>query len=57
MTFVLTFEEVREKMLRVFPNASLETDNDGQLIVYTDLKAVKTSEGVTLVEMGDLDAK
>lgn len=39
-----TFNEFMEKMLTAFPNAQVGEDNDGQLIIYTDLQR-KTTEG------------
>lgn len=33
----MTFDEFMRKMLDVFPDAEVGTDNDGQLIIYTNL--------------------
>jgi hypothetical protein len=33
----MTFDEFMEKMLAAFPQAMVETDNDGQLVIYTNL--------------------
>jgi hypothetical protein len=32
----MTFDEMVGKILQVFPNATFDKDNYGQLIVYTD---------------------
>lgn len=33
----MTFDEIYSAVLKILPNAVLDTDNEGQLIVYTDL--------------------
>jgi hypothetical protein len=33
----MTFDEVYSAILKILPNAALDTDNEGQLIVYTNL--------------------
>ena len=33
----MTFDDFMRKMLDAFPNAQAGEDNDGQLIIYTDL--------------------
>ena len=32
-----TFDDLIRVVLGIFPNAQLEEDNDGQIIIYTDL--------------------
>jgi len=34
----MTFDEVYKLALTVFPYSQVETDNDGQWIIYTDIK-------------------
>lgn len=36
MTIKMTESEMLSKILEVFPDASIDTDNYGQLIIYTD---------------------
>lgn len=43
--------ELMSKILEVLPNAMFGTDNDGQVIIYTNLKVVD-SDG-TLTEFDD----
>ena len=33
----MTFDEFMEKMLATFPEGSVSTDSEGQLVVYTNL--------------------
>jgi hypothetical protein len=33
----MTFDEVYSAVLKILPNSTLDTDNEGQLIIYTDL--------------------
>lgn len=40
----MRFDEFMEKMLAAFPNAQVEEDNNGQLVIYTGL--TETSPGV-----------
>ena len=37
----MDFQEFYRRMLAAFPDAVVEQDNDGQLIVYTGLKLEK----------------
>jgi len=37
MDDIKTFEDMMKAVLAIFPNAQLEQDNYGQVIVYTDL--------------------
>ena len=43
-----TFGDLYVEVTNLFPNATIGTDNDGQLIVYTNL--IETSDG-TIEEM------
>lgn len=33
----MTISEMKEKVREIFPTAQFECDNDGQLIIYTDV--------------------
>tara|TARA_Y100000034_G_scaffold36337_1_gene44742 strand:+ start:3071 stop:3232 length:162 start_codon:yes stop_codon:yes gene_type:complete len=33
----MTFDELRKAILEVLPAAQLDEDNDGQIVVYTDM--------------------
>jgi hypothetical protein len=37
MNEIKTFDDMMNAVLAIFPNAQLEEDNYGQIIVYTDL--------------------
>lgn len=39
-------ETVMHKIREIFPNAALETDTDGQAIIYTHCKVTKTFEEI-----------
>lgn len=43
-----TFNELVAAILKVVPNASFGEDNDGQIVIYTDLTDIGGPEG-TLV--------
>lgn len=34
----MKFDELMSKILEIMPNATLDEDNHGQIIVYTDLE-------------------
>jgi hypothetical protein len=34
----MTFNEMIKVVLEIFPNASIEEDNNGQLVIYTNLR-------------------
>lgn len=44
-----TDDEFMRKMLDAFPEATVEQDNDGQLVIYTNYRF----DGPTIVSMGD----
>lgn len=33
----MTFDELCSKILKILPNATFDQDNEGQLIIYTDI--------------------
>ena len=33
----MTIDEMKQKVREIFPNAQFEYDNDGQLLIYTDV--------------------
>lgn len=37
---VMTLGELMDKVHRLFPNATVDSDFDGQIIVYTNLKEI-----------------
>ena len=39
----MTEQEMLEKVLSIFPNASMGEDNDGQLVIYTDMRIAEDS--------------
>lgn len=43
-----SFEELVSKVLKILPNATFEDDNDGQVIIYTDLAIVGQDQIPTL---------
>ncbi len=54
-TGAMTLAEFVDQVLTVFPEATVEPDNDGQLVIYTNLKltadeSVITFEDVPFVE-------
>jgi hypothetical protein len=46
----VTFKEFMKKMLSTFPLAQVGEDNDGQLVIYTGLKAKAIGDEVFAVE-------
>ncbi len=34
----MTFDELMRKVLAIMPDAQLDEDNDGQIVIYTDLE-------------------
>jgi hypothetical protein len=40
----MTFNEFMQKMLDAFPQAQVGEDNDGQLVIYTNLKIDPSSD-------------
>lgn len=41
---ITTINQLFAEILRVLPNATFDEDNDGQIIIYTNLR--ETDEGV-----------
>lgn len=33
----MTIDEMKQKVREIFPNTQFEYDNDGQLLIYTDV--------------------
>lgn len=51
----MTFDEFMAKMLEAFPEATVEEDNEGQLVIYTNLimngdRVIQFTEGVDMDE-------
>lgn len=40
----MTLKELFEQTLVIFPNAAVEGDNEGQVVIYTGLKQVSPYE-------------
>lgn len=40
--------EFMDKMLEAFPNATVDEDNDGQLIIYTNLTMITSDENPSI---------
>ncbi len=51
----MTLNELMNKILEILPNAQVENDNYGQIVIYTDLKQFDQSPDPILVEMTDED--
>ena len=41
----MTFDELYTKVLEILPNATFGEDNEGQLIIYTDLRESENGSG------------
>lgn len=49
----MTTHELLNKILGLCPNATLGEDNDGQIVIYTDMRIVLNGDGTeTMTEMG-----
>jgi len=46
----MTFDEFMELVLGDFPNAEVGQDNDGQLVIYTNMTIAKVDIVVTMDE-------
>lgn len=46
----MTFDDLMRKVLDIFPNATLDEDNYGQIVIYTDLMETKDGEVVPFTE-------
>jgi len=55
MDDIKTFEDMMKAVLAIFPNAQLEQDNYGQVIVYTDLSLDSNDNVVPYEEDEDSD--
>ena len=44
----MTFDELQKAILEVLPRAQLDEDNDGQIVVYTDLMIAPHGQAVPL---------
>ena len=55
MDDIKTFDDMMEAVLAIFPNAQLEQDNYGQVIVYTDLSLDSNDNVVPYEEDEDND--
>jgi hypothetical protein len=56
----VTFNEMVEAVLKIFPGATFGDDFDGQIVIYTDLKFADESQGGgtdILVPLGDVWAE
>ena len=50
----MTFDELYNRVVSMLPGASVETDNQGQIVIYTSLTA---NENGTVRNMTDEDYK
>ena len=48
----MDYDEMVKKILEIFPNAEIGEDDEGQMIVYTDLKIKENDGGRYLGPMG-----
>jgi hypothetical protein len=55
MDDIKTFDDMMKAVLAIFPNAQLEQDNYGQVIVYTDLSLDSNDNVVPYEEDEDSD--
>lgn len=55
MDDIKTFDDMMKAVLAIFPNAQLEQDNYGQVIVYTDLSLDSKDNVVPFEEDEDSD--
>ena len=46
----MTLDELRQKIESILPGASLEQDNEGQLVIYTGMKL---AEDYSVVPLSD----
>ncbi len=49
----MTFDEFMHKMQEAFPGATVDEDNYGQLIIYTDLMTDADDNVIPFVEQDD----
>lgn len=49
----MNFNQLAAEILKVLPNASFGEDNDGQIIVYTNLAQTNSDNDKPLVDMGE----
>ena len=49
----MTFDEMLQKVLEIFPNAQADEDNEGQLVIYTDRQVNKDGNVVQFVSLED----
>lgn len=45
----MTEDEFMQKMLEVFPLAEMSQDNDGQIVIYTNLHLARQEDGEFLI--------
>lgn len=50
----MTIDELLTRVLAIFPEATIGQDNDGQIVVYTNLEMEEDLDGERLVSMGEL---
>lgn len=50
-----TYSSLVAAIAAVLPNASFGEDNDGQLVVYTNLKQISGDDDAELVDMDDAE--
>lgn len=46
----MTITEFMDKMLAAFPDATVESDNDGQLVIYTGLQMLTSEDNPSIPE-------
>lgn len=49
----LSMNELMRMVLDILPNASFGEDNDGQIVIYSNLQQVDPDPEQPLVDMGD----
>lgn len=42
---VFTFDELQRKIMEILPQAQLDEDNYGQIVIYTDMKTIVDEQG------------
>lgn len=45
----MTYEEFEKAIKKVLPEASIDTDNEGQIVIYTNLMLQDKGDGVSEV--------
>ncbi|MCI0557190.1 MAG: hypothetical protein MN733_01755 [Nitrososphaera sp.] len=51
----MTFDELIRKILEILPYATLDEDNYGQIIIYTDMKNILDENGKSKIIQFNVD--